>query len=322
VGAQVAMTKHRHDEEIARRLAWRLTVEPVDAANVDRRIDDWVEAYIRAVEPPYRLDRELPGLHDTVADASLASLLCSLEPPATLYAWAHLWLVHDSMFSRFRLPITGPRLDRHIELVVPDRLSAEQALALADLFQHSGMDQNLDDELWRLCAASGLLRARSVAEDRDALLQFFLTCAAMRLDFSYRKVARVLRALQIPDHSTQERLRIFGSGSQRAAAEFVSVAYREIGLDSTRPRPGESVRAAIAWFASARARAPTDKWKDERTRLESVLQPHGLKSLATWIRRRPTGRYFGEKPYRDDLFFLLWKSASWYLELDPSVPSG
>lgn len=309
-------------EKASKKLAWALGVRPSDATSIDNAIQGWVESYARSMEPPYTSERRIPGLHATSADEVLSGSLAALEPLAQLYAWAKLWLVHDSLFSGLRISITGPRLAHHIERVSVDfSFSLQQASALAGFFRHTSQDAGLDDEIWRRFKASGLFKP-SAGKVRDEPLEFFVELASKRFGFSYTKVGRALMTLLPPDLRTKEALRSFRSSDNRASGAFVAEVVRRVGIESEDAQPGRSARATLVWFASSRTRRPSDRWNEGRARLEALLPPSSLAELSSWIRQRPAARYFGEKPYRDDLFCLLWKSASWYLGLEPDVTTA
>lgn len=304
----------------SKRLAWSLRSPPADVRAVDEQIEAWLVAYATAMQPPYRKERQVPGLHDTDVDRALSGVVDGLEDGARLYAWAKLRLVHDSMFSGLRLGVTGPRLSKHTAAIAPDRISAEAAVAFARFFIESSQDTYVSDELWTRFKGSGLLSRGTDAGIRDELLAFFVALAAARFFFSYKPITRVLAIVQSTDVQTLAALRRFEDIEDRGCTAFVGEVVRCVEPLVADRHVGAVARSVILWFAGAQKRAADAQWNAKREELERTVADDTLRTLSWWIRRRPHKRYFGDKPFRDDLFCLLWKSASWYLGLAVDLP--
>ncbi len=281
---------------------------------IDSAVRSWLVSYKDAMQPPYR--GEIPGLQSTFADQELSSAFAQLDGSASLYAWATMWLIHASLFSVLKIPITGKRLGSHLDKISPSiSIGTDSALGLVKFFQFSGVDAGLDDELWSRFKGAKLLDRKSTA--RDELLSFFVMLAANRFEFSYAKIGRILLAMRDGDDTTSAALIHFEDADCRGAASFLAKVSRCVGFSFDRDAPGKAVRSTLLWFSSSRSREPTDRWRSARESVASSISEKTVRELSTWVRSRPNSRYFGDKPYRDDLFWLLWKSASWELGIRP-----
>jgi len=300
-------------QKAAKLLSWNLDVAPPVSREIQSCISQWIAAFRAGMEPPYTARSKIPGLGDTPEDAKLKKLLTGLSPEERMFAWALMWLFQDSMFSGLRISITGPRLAKHIEAVAPNhRLTSDEAVKLIEFFSVSSLDSGLDDELWKQFKGSKLL---GVGSDtcRDQLLSFFLMLDQKRFGFSYAKVGRVLLCAQERDNRTKRALEHFIDSEKRGSSVFIQRAFRSIGFPPANDRPGLLMRDVLIWFASANTRTENSRWLEKQAMLRESISDNTLNNLSLWIRSRKKHRYFGDKPFRDDLFCRLWKSASWHL---------
>ena len=290
----------------------------VFVAGFDQALATWIESYRLAVEVPYRPGRPLPGLDDTLADQTLRSTLQSAREAERTYAWARMWLAEDALRPGFRLSITGPRLGKHIETIKPAPRAVKNAVVpLISFFGGAWQDSGLYDELWRLFKPA-YATDRDVDGLRDQTLSFFVRLNERRVFFNtFQGLRRILDRARSRDAECIRHLMGFSPQRPHGAGIFAGHLIRALGFDLEDARPGKINGEALAWFSDSGGKTPGQKWHDRRVKLEADLPFRALEGIAEWVRDHPELRYFGDKPYRDELYWRVWKSASWLLGRTP-----
>lgn len=278
----------------------------------------WIEAYRIVIQSRYRLDVPLPGLDDTPVDGDLRRILTTAKDAERVYAWARLWRVEDALRRGFGLSITGPRLSGYIESMKPvRRLRPREIEVLIPFFGGVWLDGGLFQELWRRFKP-GYTAKDDCRGLRDETLDFFLRLIEREwFPGSFQPTRRILDCVRAGDNKSFNHLvnlqpeRLHGSGV------FAGHVIRVLGFDFGEPRPGKKASDTLAWFADSSGKAPGPKWHERRAELQAVLPDGTLHALSKWVHEHPDLRYFGGKPYRDDLYWRVWKSAAWHLGRNP-----
>lgn len=285
----------------------------------DEALEAWIEAYREAMKPPYSRERPIPGVGDaTPADDILKDALDRLIADERLYAWARLWQVHDSLMRGFGLSITGKGLADHIAGVRPaSRLNNAQIDAMLPFFRESWQESGLYGELWKRFSP-GYTGGAAEGGLRDRTLSFFVGLLERQWFLSsYHELRQVLGRLDREDQWCIRALMNFTPHKAQGAGLYAGHVIRTLGLGRTQREPGKTISDVLAWSTDSVGKAPTGRWRERRAMLEAALPPRTLESLARWVRDRPELRYFGDKPYRDDLFWRVWKSAAWHQGVAP-----
>lgn len=301
-------------DKSAKQLAWQLGITPSVSYEIQSNISKWVSAYKNSVTPPYSSSHQLSGKGQSKEDQTLKVLLKKLSHTDALFAWALMWRYHDSLSTGLGLSITGPRLSIHIDSIKPKSINDNEALYLAMFFQNTYLDACLDDEFWKLCNNSKLINIKSNS-CRDELLCLFLLLTQKRFGYSFSKICRILRKIQKTDKKSINILENFKDCESRGSSLLVQKTYSLVGLDNTN-FPGKNIADILNWLSNAKTKFPSDKWLDKKIEIESAISHQSLNDICHWIVSNQQYRYFGDKPFRDDLYCNVSKGASWYLKID------
>lgn len=298
-------------ESNARLFAHDLGLVPESTMAFDSALAGWLAEYGKRVSARQR--DELPGLNETPADRSIGSTVAGMASTeiGRLYVWARLSKAQDGLWAfAFGWSVTGPLLSRHRDAARPSHAVPTQISALVSYFQdvRDSPNSGLVDDVWSLADVSGIFDATGDA--RPALLAWLLGLLRRRkFHHSMRDLLRVLRATKPEDVHVALMLEEFEPGNDQAAMKVAGAAIRSCeGLPAW---PAEAADV-IEWLVDAKPKSPTQRWHS-RHAIAKRVGPERLNQLARLIRVHPEWARHEPTGWRDELFWFMWKSASWHL---------